>query len=151
MAIVATLVAAILAPPFGANTTGLIVALAATLSAVTIVSTLAIPYLAVCLVGLLKGRRPSFQLHLSTCIALMFLASLLLWANLAHDFQGWPIVGKNGSWSFPVAAWHQSLAEPPGCLLVWSLNISACVAMLGGTAIILETLTVRRKEGVKKI
>lgn len=143
---VATLFVALLALHFGPFSTRLAVALAA----IAVVSPIALLYLAICLVGLAKGRRPSFQLHLSTCIALMFVASVLVWANVAHNCDGWPVAeyeletqtyAKNRPWR------DLSLDELPERLLLWSVNVSACVAILAGTAIILESVTVRRKAG----
>jgi hypothetical protein len=67
------------------------------------------------------SRKPRFQIHLSTAIALMFTAGALIWANtreymwsgqnVSYYCHGWPLPAVIAQWTF-IDAWQNSDAVP---------------------------------------
>ena len=121
---------------------------------VGVVSPLALAILAIRLVGLAKGRGPVFQLHLSTCLTLMFVASLLLWANLVPAIGFRPRYGlEYYGWPFKVWDDMESISwqdiEPVNVLqfiVNWTPNLFTGLTIFGVSAVLLEALTVPSKK-----
>lgn len=105
-------------------------------------------------------KRPWFQLNLSTCVVLMFVAGVLVWANLqpTHTkwYHGWVAWGTDAEYGWPMIAIRNrqitmgnemgKIADGASYLpMALSINIALCAMVLTLTAIACEYLIRRQK------
>jgi len=109
-------------------------------------------------------RRLLVQVHLSTCLLLMFLAGLLIWANVASGwtcvrnerettYMGWPLsvlVSKGHRPDYasqgvlaPVRVQAFGYREWQNLIVTWTTNAAVGLAILLTAAIMLERLAMR--------
>ena len=99
-------------------------------------------------------QRTRFQLHLSTCVVLMFIAAGLAWANL-HAYEFWKVELSTGAGEvqslargWPAQHWvclENDHANGEYIVLGIALNAAIALAFLAATAFTCEVFPRRRE------
>lgn len=100
--------------------------------------------------------RTWFQLHLSTCVVLMLVTGVLVWASLqprlTEWYHGWAAWGVDTEYGWPLAALSNrkiTLGDGVGGIsyhpLALSVNVVSCTLILALTAVACEYAIRRRR------
>jgi hypothetical protein len=105
------------------------------------------------------NRRPWFQLHLSTCVVLMFVAGALVWANArscltveyGYDWSGGTTAFRVYRIGWPVTLEQQydqqlgAFLLEPRSYIVPAIDIGVALMVLFGSVLLCEWLARRRE------